>query len=328
MLKQACVTQTTMREVRTMLVRVDQLQKTLNGKNVINDISFTLEAGTINAILGPNGVGKTTTVRLLTGLLQPTHGEIEVFGVKTTDPHFEHVRKQMGVQNDGNLYENLTVYENLKIWARFYDVPKAEIDGRIDALLTYFELTERKKSKVGTLSKGLKQKVAIIRALIHQPKLLILDEPTSGLDPSASESLNTYLQKQVRENQMTVFMCTHHLQGLEQIADHIFMMDQGRFIASGRAEDLLREAWPQVEFDIHVSDVARALALLEQEQTFVAKENSDKTGYIRVKVEAYHDISQVIKLFIEHQLDVYTVTEVQHTIKELYFKKMDVVQHD
>ncbi|MTV23611.1 ABC transporter ATP-binding protein [Staphylococcus delphini] len=311
-----------------MLVRVNQLQKTLNGKNVINDISFTLKPGTINAILGPNGVGKTMTVRLLTGLLQPTHGEIEVFGVKTTDPHFERVRKQMGVQNDGNLYENLTVYENLKIWARFYDVPKVVMDDRIDALLTYFELIERKKSKVGTLSKGLKQKVAIMRALIHHPKLLILDEPTSGLDPSASESLNTYLQQQVREEEMTVFMCTHHLQGLEQIADHIFMMDEGRFIASGRAEDLLREAWPQVEFDIHVSDVTRALALLENEQAFVAQENSDKEGYLRVKVEAYDNISQVIKLFTAHQLDVYTVTEVQHTIKELYFKKMDVVQHD
>lgn len=311
-----------------MLVRVNQLQKTLNGKNVINDISFTLKPGTINAILGPNGVGKTTTVRLLTGLLQPTHGEIEVFGVKTTDPHFERVRKQMGVQNDGNLYENLTVYENLKIWARFYDVPKVVMDDRIDALLTYFELIERKKSKVGTLSKGLKQKVAIMRALIHHPKLLILDEPTSGLDPSASESLNTYLQQQVREEEMTVFMCTHHLQGLEQIADHIFMMDEGRFIASGRAEDLLREAWPQVEFDIHVSDVTHALALLENEQAFVAQENGDKEGYLRVKVEAYDNISQVIKLFTAHQLDVYTVTEVQHTIKELYFKKMDVVQHD
>lgn len=174
----------------------------------------------------------------------------------------------------------------------------------------------------------MKQKVAIMRALIHHPKLLILDEPTSGLDPSASESLNTYLQQQVREEQMTVFMCTHHLQGLEQIADHIFMMNQGRFIVSGRAEDLLREAWPQVEFDIHVNDVTRALALLENEQAFVAKENSDKEGYLRVKVEAYENISQVIKLFTEHQLDVYTVTEVQHTIKELYFKKMDVVQRD
>lgn len=317
-----------MREVRIMLVRVNQLHKTLNGKDVINDISFTLKPGTINAILGPNGVGKTTTVRLLTGLLQPTHGEIEVFGVKTTDPHFERVRQQMGVQNDGNLYENLTVYENLKIWARFYDMPKAAVEDRIEALLTYFELTERKNSKVATLSKGLKQKVAIMRALIHQPKLLILDEPTSGLDPSAAESLNTYLQKQVREREMTVFMCTHHLQGLEQIADHIFMMDQGRFIASGRAEDLLRETWAQVEFDIHVRDVTRAWALLENEHAVVAKEHSDKEGYLRVKMEAYEDISQVIKLLTEHQLDVYTVTEVQHTIKELYFKKMDVMPHD
>ncbi|HCT0503476.1 TPA: ABC transporter ATP-binding protein, partial [Staphylococcus pseudintermedius] len=197
-----------------MIAKVTNVQKSLNDREIIKNVSFSLEKGSINAILGPNGVGKTTTVRLLTGLLIPTKGTVEVFGTLTTDKDFDRVREFIGVQNDGNLYESLTVYENLRLWAIFYNIPSIQIPERIDKLLHHFDLHERKYSKVGTLSKGLKQKVSIIRAMLHNPKLLILDEPTSGLDPSAAEELIRYIQKIVYEKNTTVFMCTHQLQGL------------------------------------------------------------------------------------------------------------------
>ncbi|EII2010547.1 ABC transporter ATP-binding protein, partial [Staphylococcus pseudintermedius] len=182
-----------------MIAKVTNVQKSLNDREIIKNVSFSLEKGSINAILGPNGVGKTTTVRLLTGLLIPTKGTVEVFGTLTTDKDFDRVREFIGVQNDGNLYESLTVYENLRLWAIFYNIPSIQIPERIDKLLHHFDLHERKYSKVGTLSKGLKQKVSIIRAMLHNPKLLILDEPTSGLDPSAAEELIRYIQKIVYE---------------------------------------------------------------------------------------------------------------------------------
>ncbi|REH93068.1 ATP-binding cassette domain-containing protein, partial [Staphylococcus felis] len=142
-----------------MIAKVTHLHKTLNGREIIKDISFTLEKGTIHAILGPNGVGKTTTIRLLTGLLKPSEGAIQVFDMETTDPHFDRIRQYIGVQNDGNLYESLTIRENLEIWAQFYNMTKMDSENRMNELLAHFNLLDRKESKVGSLSKGMKQKV-------------------------------------------------------------------------------------------------------------------------------------------------------------------------
>ncbi|MBA8762308.1 ABC transporter ATP-binding protein [Staphylococcus coagulans] len=313
-----------------MIAKVTNLHKILNGQEVINDISFSLAEGTINAILGPNGVGKTTTIRLLTGLLHPTKGAIEVFGTPTTNKNFDRIRMQMGVQNDGNLYESLTVYENLKIWAKFYNVPKSQIEPRIEQLLEYFSLNNRKNSKVGTLSKGMKQKVAIIRAMIHNPKLLILDEPTSGLDPSAAEDLICYLQKIVDEMQMTVFMCTHQLQGLEKIADNIFIMYDGQFISSGSTEVLLNKEWPRVTFDILTGHPDKCKRILNELKFVIVEEVEEEKGnlhkQIRISLENKQMITKIIETLVYNKIDIYSVKIAEHDIKELYFKKIGEVQ--
>ncbi|MGW7832242.1 ATP-binding cassette domain-containing protein [Staphylococcus xylosus] len=307
-----------------MISRIKNLEKTIDSKTIINDISFNLEEGTINAILGPNGVGKTTTIRLLTGLLQPTKGEIQVLDKNTKSHNFDRVRENIGVQNDGNLYETLTIYENLKIWADFYNIPKENRENKIQELLEIFSLSDRKHSKVGTLSKGMKQKVSIIRALVHNPKLLILDEPTSGLDPSASEILISHLQKIVREENVTVFMCTHQLQGLEEIADNIFIMYDGQFIASGDSNTLLNKEWPGHEFAIYTNNYGKSLVTLKGLNHVIDEDNDKKK--IKIHLDEYTEISKVIQTLINHDIEVYTVTEIRHSIKELYFLKIREVQ--
>ncbi|MDG0843979.1 ABC transporter ATP-binding protein [Staphylococcus equorum] len=303
-----------------MISQIRNLEKKIDNNKIINNISFNLEEGSINAILGPNGVGKTTTIRLLTGLLQLTKGEIQVLGTNTKSQNFDKVRQNIGVQNDGNLYEALTIYENLKIWANFYNISKKNREQKIQELLKYFNLSDRKNSKVGTLSKGMKQKVSIIRALVHSPKLLILDEPTSGLDPSASVLLINYLQKIVKEENVTVFMCTHQLQGLEEIADNIFIMYDGKFIASGDSNTLLNEAWPGYEFAIYTNNYQKSLERLKGFY-HVIDENKDKKT-IKIHLNQYADISKAIHTLIEYDIEVYTVTEIKHSIKELYFQKI------
>ncbi|MFO3702969.1 ABC transporter ATP-binding protein [Staphylococcus felis] len=310
-----------------MIAKVTHLHKTLNGREIIKDISFTLEKGTIHAILGPNGVGKTTTIRLLTGLLKPSEGAIQVFDMETTDPHFDRIRQYIGVQNDGNLYESLTIRENLEIWAQFYNMTKIDSENRMNELLAHFNLLDRKESKVGSLSKGMKQKVAIIRALLHHPQLLILDEPTSGLDPSASEDLIAILQHFVKHEGMTIFMCTHQLQGLEQIADHLLIMYDGRFIASGQASGLLREEWPETSFDIRTVDAHATLKVMKEKLAIDAQLHSEDGQAVRVTVPEREMISRVIEALVHHHIDIITVTEVKHTIKELYFKKIGEVQN-
>ncbi|MBI5974820.1 ABC transporter ATP-binding protein [Staphylococcus canis] len=300
-----------------MIARLSNVKKEIKGRHIIDDITFELEAGSIHVILGPNGVGKTTTIRLMTGLLKPDSGDIEVLQHNSKHHDFDRVRKHIGVQNDGNLYENLTVLDNLNLWAEFYEVPKDKRDRNIKELLTLFDLDDRKDSQVGTLSKGMKQKVSIIRALIHEPQLLILDEPTSGLDPSTSELLITHIQKIVREKGTTVFMCTHHLHGLEEIADHIYIMSKGNFIADGAPNALLREAWPYHEFDIETSDIQKTVDALKDTYTLDANEKS-----IRIRLDQYRDISQVIRYVLNQNIEVYTAIPVQHSIKEYYLKKL------
>lgn len=303
-----------------VIAKIKNLEKKIDDKNIIKNISFTLEEGSINAILGPNGVGKTTTVRLLTGLLQPTKGEIEIFGVNTKKSNFDRVRKDIGVQNDGNLYEALTVYENLKIWANFYDISKDKREIKIQELLEHFNLSTRKHSKVGALSKGMKQKVSIIRALIHSPKLLILDEPTSGLDPSASDDLIHYLQKIVKEENVTVFMCTHQLQGLEEIADNIFIMYDGQFIVSGEAKFLLKQEWPGYEFAITTNNYDKSVETLIHNYQIIDKDVENNK--LIIHLNKFTDVSKVIQTLVENDIKVYTVKEIEHSIKELYFRKI------
>ncbi|MGZ9550234.1 ABC transporter ATP-binding protein [Staphylococcus epidermidis] len=307
-----------------MIGKITNLEKKIGKRNIIKNISFTLEEGSINAILGPNGVGKTTTIRLLTGLLQPTEGNIKIFGADTQKDHFDRVRKDIGVQNDGNLYENLTVYENLKIWANFYDISKEKRERKIQELLEHFNLDNRKKSKVGSLSKGMKQKVSIIRALIHNPKLLILDEPTSGLDPSASDDLINYLQKIVKEENTTVFMCTHQLQGLEEIADNIFIMYDGQFIVSGNSNSLLKQEWPGFEFAVTTNNYEKSIEKITNNYQIIYRDAD--TQKIIIHLNNYTDVSKVISILVENDIDVYTVTEIKHSIKELYFRKIKEAQ--
>lgn len=308
-----------------MIGKIKNLEKKIDGKEIIKNISFNLEAGSINAILGPNGVGKTTTIRLLTGLLQPTEGDIQIFDVDTQKDTFDRVRKEMGVQNDGNLYETLTVYENLKIWANFYNISKVKREQKIQELLEHFNLENRKHSKVGTLSKGMKQKVSIIRALIHSPRLLILDEPTSGLDPSASDDLINYLQKIVDEEKVTVFMCTHQLQGLEEIADNIFIMYDGQFIVSGNSSSLLKQEWPGHDFEISINNYDKSIESLIHNYQIIGKDANAKK--LIIHLNQYTDVSKVIRTLIENDIEVYTVKEIEHSIKELYFRKIKEVQN-
>lgn len=305
-----------------MITEVVNLHKTLNGHHIIKGISFSLEEGSINAIIGPNGVGKTTTIRLLTGLLKPSNGYITVFGTKTTDKNFDRIRKKIGVQNDGNLYETLTVYENLKIWSGFYNLEKFKTDNRIEYLLNHFNILDRKNAKVGTLSKGLKQKVAIIRALLHEPKLLILDEPTSGLDPSSSDELINYLQNIVRHEKLTVFMCTHQLQGIEEIVDNIFIMRDGRFIASGSVSDLIKKEWPKVKFEIIANDTEKSISILKENNDIQFEIGKKCIDSFEVLIDNNDMISNIISVLVRENIKLYSVRQIKHNIKELYLKKI------
>lgn len=309
-----------------MIASLKNVSKSIKGKKIVEDISLELEEGKIHAVLGPNGAGKTTTIRLLTGILEASSGEVEVFGKTAGLPGFDAVRQDTGVQNDGNLYENLTVRKNLYIWGSFYKLPLDIIEKRTKELLLFFDLEDRIDATVGSLSKGMKQKVLIIRALIHNPKLLILDEPTSGLDPETSEMIINHLKQLAQQKNITVLMCTHQLHGLEDITDKLILMKEGRFILSGAAKELIKEEWPYLEFEIMVN-LNKGIEELFKMNQQVIDYTVDSKG-ISVRVINRESIPIVLADLVDNNYKVYSVVEKKKTIRDLYFRKIGVHVHD
>ncbi len=225
-------------------LRATGLSKRFDDLQAVSDVTFEVRRGRAFGLLGPNGSGKTTIVRLLNGVLAPTAGSVELFGEPLTQESGDSLRQRIGVQTDTNLYETLTVHENLKIWGELYGAPKAKLPGRIAELLEVLGLADRAGSLAGTLSKGMRQKVAVGRAIIHEPELLFLDEPTAGLDPEASLELIDYLKQMIASGKTTLVICTHQLHGLEELCEDAGFLMHGEMVARGQITDLISDRWP------------------------------------------------------------------------------------
>ena len=211
----------------------------------VDGLNLEVRAGEVFGFLGHNGAGKTTTVRLLNGVLLPDAGRARVLGL---DPVADGpaLRRRTGVLTETpSLDERLTGRENLTIYADLYGVPQAEVAGRVEYLLETFELADRADEKVGGYSKGMKQRLALARALLHQPEILFLDEPTAGLDPVAARRVHELITRLSREEQRTVFLCTHNLVEAQNLCDRVAVLEQGRLVALGTPAELARAVGPQ-----------------------------------------------------------------------------------
>src|ERR1043165_4698461 len=215
------------------VIQISSLMRCFGEKTAVNQLSFDVQAGEIFGFLGHNGAGKTTTVRLLNGVLEPTSGEAYVLGLnpQTQGPA---LRARTGVLTETpSLDERLTARDNLSIYADLYNIPRSKVAGRVNSLLEEFELTDRADEKVAGYSKGMKQRLALARALLHQPEVLFLDEPTSGLDPVATRHVHTLVENLARREGCTVFLCTHNLMEAQKLCDRVAVMEQGRLVALG-----------------------------------------------------------------------------------------------
>lgn len=228
------------------------LGKRFGDREVISGLSFAAGSGRALGLLGPNGSGKTTTVRLLTGVLSPSAGHVRLFGEALTPESAPALRSRIGVQTDTNLYESLSVRQNLRTWGELYGVPAKRLPARIDEVLHMLDLTGRIDSLVGELSKGMRQKLSVGRAILHEPELLFLDEPTAGLDPEASEELIGYLRGLIRAGNTTVVIATHQLHGLETLCDDLTIIAGGRLLRSGTVPGLLTERWPRPRYRLRL----------------------------------------------------------------------------
>jgi ABC-2 type transport system ATP-binding protein len=195
------------------MIRVEHLVKSFGDLKAVDDVSFDVAAGEIFAFLGPNGAGKTTTIQMLTTLLRPTSGSMLLDGLDpAVRPH--DVRRRFGIVfQDPSLDSELTAYENMELHGVLYHVPRRTRAGRIQQLLTLFELWDRRQSLVKQFSGGMKRRLEIARGLLHTPKILFLDEPTLGLDPQSRNQLWTHVKHLNATEQVTVFLTTHYMDG-------------------------------------------------------------------------------------------------------------------
>ncbi len=204
----------------------------------VDDISFNVKQGEIFAFLGPNGAGKTTTIRMLTTLLHPSSGTISVNGFDPVKQSGD-VRRSLGIVfQDPSLDDELTAWENMELHAVLYRVPSIHRNQKIEKLLKFVELWDRKDDLIKHFSGGMKRRLEIARGLLHSPKILFLDEPTIGLDPQTRNHIWTYVRNLNKSEGLTVFFTTHYMDEAEKSASRIAIIDHGKIISDGTAEEL------------------------------------------------------------------------------------------
>jgi lipooligosaccharide transport system ATP-binding protein len=220
------------------LVRASNLTKHFADFVAVDSVDFTVNPGEVFGFLGPNGAGKSSTMKMIGAVSPVTDGSLTVFGLDP-DRDGPAIRRRLGVVPQDNLLDTeLTVFENLFIYGRYFDLPKTVIRDRIDELLDFAQLEDRRNDLVEPLSGGMKRRLTIARALINQPDLMLLDEPTTGLDPQARHALWDRLYR-LKQQGVTLIITTHYMDEAEQLCDRLVVMDKGKIVAEGSPRDLI-----------------------------------------------------------------------------------------
>lgn len=234
-----------------MLIQAQALSRRFDQRVAVEALSFELGAGRVLALLGPNGAGKTTTMRMLCGLLAPSSGRATICGHRLAQKESENdaIRAHCGIVPEAaGFYERLSARDNLRFFAGLQGLSREEIEVRTAASLARFGLAERGEDRTGTFSKGMKQRLSLARALLHEPQLLFLDEPTAGLDPKATADLHALVQD-LKASGTGIVLSTHSLEEAEALADELLVLDT-KVLFQGVAADLHRDAQLEVEIEL------------------------------------------------------------------------------
>jgi len=221
------------------IIETVELQKSFGTTRAVDGISFAIRRGECFGLLGPNGAGKTTTIRMLYGFTPRSGGKLRLFG-RDCDEAWRTLKERIGVcQQENNLDPDLTVSQNLAVFASYFNIPPAQARVRTDELLRFIALDARRNANVRSLSGGMMRRLVLARALINQPELLILDEPTTGLDPQSRHQLWSRLEE-LKSQGLTILLTTHYMDEAQRLCDRLVIMDQGKLLVEGSPQELIR----------------------------------------------------------------------------------------
>jgi len=303
-------------------VEIQGMTKIFNGVPVLDEISFKVRKGEIFGYLGPNGSGKTTTMRIMLGLLKPTSGKALINGKEPDDSNND-LRSRIGVLLENNgLYERLSAYQNLLYYARLYGVPESDRVEKIERLLEFAGLSDRRNEKTGRFSTGMKRKLGLARAMIHDPEILFLDEPTSGLDPESRMIVRDLILRLSEDEGMTVFLNTHDLSEVEKVCSNAAILEGGRIRACDTIVGL-RKSHDKPVLEITLVDTGyaeRTLDLLTSQDRAYDCERDDRRVTVTLNDESP---STVLAMLVTNGI---AVEEVKNATKSLEAVYLDIMK--
>ena len=300
-------------------ISVENVGRRFGQVRALDGVTFDVPGGEVVGLLGHNGAGKTTTIRILNGLLPPDSGTVRVLGLDPTSDGAR-VRARTGVLTETpSLDERLTARENLALFAELFAVDRARVRGRVAELLDHFELAERADDRVGGFSRGMKQRLALARSLLHDPELIFLDEPTAALDPVAARGVHTLIRQLGDDPQRTVVISTHNLVEAQRLCDRVLILRHGRLVAAGTPQELARSLARQshVELEVGPNDAQTAAAVfadLEPGATIdIDGELVSVAGIDRER------LPEVLRRLVEAGVAVYRLSPAEPTLEDAYF---------
>jgi len=300
-------------DIMTKAIITSGLSKTYDsGKKAVNSLDISLEHGEVFGFLGPNGSGKTTAVKLLSGILAPTEGSCKVLDM---DPiaNPEELHQYCGVLTEhARMYDHLTGLQNLCFYGALFGVSATESKERAISLLEQLELSDAKDRKLGEYSTGMRQRLSFARALIHRPKLLFLDEPTSALDPESIFNVNRMI-KSIAENEgTTIFLCTHQLRYAQEVCSSYGLIDDGVLLAVGDIEQLRAITYSGMTVSIETDKIPADISLL----------NNEGQRY-EVNVDSEKEIPVLVKRIISDGGNIFHVSSRKLSLEEIYFALLE-----
>lgn len=301
------------------MIQCEDLTKHFGTFKAVESISLNLQPGEVLAVLGQNGAGKTTTVRMLTSVLSPTRGWAKVAGYDVTKDQ-DRVRASTGVLNEMHgLYGRMTAIEYLDFFGQVYNLDRTQRARRSAELLEYFGLAYAAHRRSGEYSKGMRQKLALARALIHEPPVLLLDEPTSAMDPESAQLVRVEIAR-LRSSQRTIIICTHNLIEAEMLADQIAIIYHGRILLKGTIPELRQQLLGAMEYEVKFSGEWDAYRLQLPMGVSLTEHG---VGFFRYRVDHPSEANPLIlNQLVQAGVPVFSLHEVPRSLEMIYLKAM------